>query len=165
MCFFNFWICAYKCHFCIFYLVKLSNTTSLNLVSPAGWVGCVCGGCLKLSIVHTQCATVVRRFLNNVWENDGSLVNNVGAMHRRLPNIVWTNDGRLHNNVWTNDRRLHIQCWLNDRRLVVFTSLLDRVSPVWLASLSPIPGERTAKLGLPRSIRMWKEEIDSYYYV
>ena len=54
--------------------------------------------------------TVVRRFLNNVWENDGSLVNNVGAMHRRLPNIVWKNDGRLHNNVWKNDRRLHIQC-------------------------------------------------------
>ena len=31
MWFFNFWICGYKCHFCIFYLVKLSNITSLNL--------------------------------------------------------------------------------------------------------------------------------------
>ena len=58
-------------------------------------------------------------FTQQCWENDGSLVNNVGAMHRRLSN-----------NVWTNDRRFHIQCWLNDRRLVEFTSLLYRVSPV-----------------------------------
>ena len=42
--------------------------------------------------------------------NDGSLVNNVGAMHRRLLNIVWANDGRLLNNVWVNDGRLPIQC-------------------------------------------------------
>ena len=85
-------------------------------------------------------------FTQQCWENDGSLVNNVGAMHRRLSNNVWTNDGRFHNNVWTNDGRFNIQCWLNDRRLVEFMSLLYRVSPVWLVVVGIINYKHTPRL-------------------
>ena len=51
-------------------------------------------------------------FTQQCWENDGSLVNNVGAMHRRLSNNVWTNDGRFHNNV----RRSFSQQCMDKRR-------------------------------------------------
>ena len=89
-----------------------------------------------------------RRLPIKCWLNDGSLVNNVGVMHRRLLNIVWVNDGRLVNNVGANDRRLPIQCWLNDRRLVVF----------YVFVLLTVPRLKR-KEGSPPDIVIYKDEV------
>ena len=58
-----------------------------------------------------------RRLPIQCWLNDGSLVNNVGVMHRRLLNIVWANDGRLVNNVGANDGSLLNNVGANDGRM------------------------------------------------
>ena len=102
LCVFNFWSWGYKCHFYLFYLVKLSYIASLNLVSPAGCVAYVWGGVSSLVLFLNS---VRRSFLAHSWLNDRCLLNIVVAML--------------------------LQCWVNYHRLLVFTSMLYRLSPVY----------------------------------